>query len=201
MDSKKVSQKEIDVLLEDHLKRYVLASDFLGIEGDKLEDFISKCSDITKACANTMMVEDHLQIIRPESELPAQFPKHFIELAFKFQFIVNPDDALQRDYKYLSLYVPDEEYEKALLDKPKYLKQVEQKGKTGDEADSMATALATYPLALDSATGQPKELGDLNKDTEQFVAVITQGKYTLEILREFLSMAAKEHKKNMPSLP
>jgi len=195
MDSSKFSQKEIDAALEDHLKKVILARHFLQRDVDKIEVFISGISDLTEAFANTMMVEEEGQVINPESDLPNQIPKHVIEMAFKFQFIVNPDDALKMAYQYLSLYVPDEEYEKALLDKPKYLKQLEQKGTTGDEANRMATMMAVYPLALDKDTGKPKKMGDIGKDTEQFVTGITHGKYTLETLREFLSMTAKELKK------
>lgn len=202
MDSKKFSQKEIDAALEDHLKKVILARHFLQRDVDKIEDFISGISDLTEAFANTMMVEEEGQVINPESDLPSQIPKHVIEMAFKFQFIVNPDDALKMAYQYLSLYVPDEKYEKALLDKPKHLRQLEQKGKTGDEADRMATMLAVYPLALDKDTGKPKKLGDIDKDTEQFVASITHGEYNAgNIERVFIDDSQRAKKKYTPPRP
>ena len=181
--------KEQDTVLEGKKKLIVLASVFLGRDNDKLEGFISTIIDIVGTFANRMEEQSSgQQIVRPESDLPNQLPKRVVEMAFHCQFITNPEelrDALRVGYKYLSTYVPDEEYEKALLDKPKHLKILKQAGKTGDEVDFMATMLATTPLIKEG-------LGDLDEDAEKFVASITHGKHTLETLREFLSSIAKK---------
>ena len=194
LDALRFSQKEQDAVLEGQIKLFVLASLLLGRDSrDKVEDFVSKIGDVLRAFADEMVREKGQQIVRTESDLPNQLPKKVIEMAFQCQFIANPDypdDALRVGYKYLSTYVPDEEYKKALLDKPEHLKQLEQAGETGEKADLMATMLATNSLV--------KELADLDKDCEKFVASVTHGKHTLETLREFLSSVAKEHYKKFP---
>lgn len=181
--------KEKDAVLKGKKKLIVLASVFLGRDNDKLEDFIATIIEIVGTFANTMKEQSSgQQIVKPESDLPNQLTKRVVEMAFHCQFITNPEelrDALRVGYKYLSTYVPDEEYEKALLGRPEHLKRLEQEGKTGNEADFMATMLATTPLIKEG-------LGDLDKDTEKFVALITHGKHTLETLREFLSSIAEK---------
>lgn len=188
------SQKKQDAPNEDQIKLFVLVSLLLGRDNrDRVEDFIFMISKVLERFADEMDRGKGLQIIKPESDLPNQLTKKVIKRAFQCVFIVYPDypnDFLRAGYQCLSTYVPDEEYEKAILDKPEHLKQLEQAGKTGDEADLAATMMATHSLV--------KELADLDKDCEELVTEETHGKYTLETLREFLSLVAKEHSQNSP---